>query len=154
MAINLNLDSYEQTNEAVTKSSGFSSLSSLLSSNEHLTPTKVRSTSLPSLHVLPLPSCERTSFRFDIQSERSDVERQKKFLAENRSLYVSDRNNESLTYHSDRHQANKPILRHTKCASAELLDNNRVDDMVLCNTDAINALPVTQTEKFGKNLIF
>jgi len=63
-------ESYEQTNESVAKSSGFSSFSSLLSATEPSLTTKTRSVSMPSICIVACSSIDSGNKSFDENSVR------------------------------------------------------------------------------------
>ncbi|CAF0894438.1 unnamed protein product [Adineta ricciae] len=67
-------DSYEATNESITKSSGFSSFSSLLSTNDHHPVTaSSRSKSMPSICIETFSSLDSTNSSFENQIDSDAV---------------------------------------------------------------------------------
>jgi len=82
-------ESCEQNNESITKSSGFSSFSSLLSSNDHQVPLRTRSSSLPSIPCTIFSSMDSSNFSDNDQSDNHDVEYRSKSVIEKPISHIS-----------------------------------------------------------------
>ncbi|CAF1960351.1 unnamed protein product [Rotaria magnacalcarata] len=86
---NLN-ESSEQTNESTAKSSGFSSFSSLLSSNEQPARARVRSSSMPSIHCPRFSSMDSANLSYTDPSDSKDAYYHSKSLLEKQTSDKSD----------------------------------------------------------------
>ncbi|CAF0873127.1 unnamed protein product [Adineta steineri] len=72
----------DQNNESITKSSGFSSFSSLLSSNEQQRPMKInsRSSSMPSIRFTTFSSIDSSNISFDDQLDNDNLKYQSELV--------------------------------------------------------------------------
>ncbi|CAF2227618.1 unnamed protein product [Rotaria magnacalcarata] len=119
-SINHLQDSYEHTNESITKSSGFSSFSSLLSSNDHLVSSKSRSASMPSLYITTSSSCDS-----DNQLEVDESKRRRKQSIGKSEILKSapmNSNNQTSFEVNQNHCENKSDMGQTRFASTDLLN--------------------------------
>jgi len=79
----------EQNNESITKSSGFSSFSSLLSSNDHQVSLRARSSSLPSIPCAIFSSMDSSNYSDNDQSDNHDVQYRSRSVIEKVTSHIS-----------------------------------------------------------------
>nr|ACD37555.1 Rho GTPase activating protein [Adineta vaga] len=109
-------DSYEQRNESITKSSGFSSFSSLLSSNDHPVTANSRSKSMPSICMELFSSIDsaNSSLKSQIDFDRQQTTIEKESLDHLNKTRTSSKINSKSFY-----QDNRP----KRYGSIDLLDS-------------------------------
>ncbi|CAF0914469.1 unnamed protein product [Rotaria sp. Silwood1] len=156
-------DSYEPTNESITKSSGFSSFSSLLSSNDHLLSTKLRSTSLPSLYKGTFSSFDSANISLESQLELDDIKQQRKSSIE-KQYYVTSDHNDNQQSSLDTNQINyatvqnkidffenKSNIQQKRFASTELLNTDNDDEeRIKHNPRSMNNILTQRKQKIDK----
>ncbi|CAF2955260.1 unnamed protein product [Rotaria sp. Silwood2] len=162
-SINQFHDSYEQTNESITKSSGFSSFSSLLSSNDHFIPVKPRSLSMPSLYKGTFSSFDSANISLESQLELDDIKQQRKLSTEQQLCPTSDH----ITNHQSSLETNqincatvqnkinffenRSNTQQKRFASTDLLDtDDNVQERLKHNPRSINNM-LTQQKQTNDN---
>nr|ACF75516.1 rho GTPase activating protein [Philodina roseola] len=134
-------ESYEQTNESVAKSSGFSSFSSLLSTGEHPLGTKSRSASMPSICIGTCSSIDSGSKSLD-----DDLVRTRRPLSFNEETLQST-SNQTMTNSRENEQKKSSSSHFLRIRSTndEILKTNSssADDILLKSSD--ESTPVHST---------
>ncbi|CAF1260883.1 unnamed protein product [Rotaria sordida] len=164
-SINQFHDSYEQTNESITKSSGFSSFSSLLSSNDHLLSTKSRSTSLPSLYKGTFSSNDSANISVESELESNDIIQQRKLSIEKPSNLTSNYiNNHQLSLQTNQinyitiqnemdffeHKSN---IQQKRFASTDLLNtSDNIQEQTKHNPRSLNNILIQQKQTTDNTL--
>ncbi|CAF0790114.1 unnamed protein product [Rotaria sp. Silwood1] len=82
-------ESCRHYNESITKSSGFSSFSSLLSSNEQPIRIHSRSSSMPSMHCTRFSSFDSSNLSYSDQSDTTNVRYRSKSILEKKPIDTS-----------------------------------------------------------------
>jgi len=138
-------DSYEQT----TKSSGFSSFSSLLSANETPITKNSRSTSMPSIYMVTRLSTDSGDISLESQLELEKIKRQPKLFNEKENSSTSDpSNNRQSSLEIDGiYPDNKSNIRQQRFPSTDFLNNNEDQHRIQRNRRALNnGLPEQKTQ--------
>jgi len=118
-SINLT-ESCEQNNESITKSSGFSSFSSLLSSNDHQVLLRARSSSLPPIPYATSSSNDSSNFSYNDQLHKRHEQ--------HRSNSVTEKPISHLSYQSNSQQSSTTCFQG-ECSINEEKDENQINDV-------------------------
>ena len=116
-------DSYEQTIESVTKSSGFSSFSSLLSSNENLLSKKGRSSSLPSIYMPPRLSADSGDISLESRLDHEKNKRRSDLFHEKELNATFDYSN--LLSSGETDEMHRSAIQHERYSASDDQRNQR-----------------------------
>ena len=118
------------TNESITKSSGFSSFSSLLSSAEQTTRRKSRSMSLPSIYGKTRSPLDSANASFDSSIGTDEKKSRSK-------LFIDPTMNGNCSHSTNRSETNEIIVVERKrFASTDLLDPNPEEETMSDRKDS------------------
>ncbi len=136
-------DSSEKHNESIRKSSGFSSFSSLLSSNEHPTLTRTRSSSLPSIPHAISSSTDSGNFSLNDRSINLRTHYRSRSFIEQLRNYTSGQSN-SL-------QSSKTFIQGDSSTNEDQDDNQISDvEMRLTQSEIIECKEATLRQSTTK----
>ncbi|CAF1117700.1 unnamed protein product [Adineta steineri] len=136
---------YEQKTESVTKSSGFSSFSSLLSANDHHVTANSRSSSMPSILMETFSSYDSRNSSLENSTDMNNVKQRKISFTEKPTDYTTDHFNKRRTY-LDTNQ-NQINTRPKRYGSIDLLDIKKDEHNVKHNQRSLDDIIVQQRQK-------
>jgi hypothetical protein len=143
-------DPFEQTTESVTKSSGFSSFSSLLSSNENPITKHSRSLSMPSIHMTTYSSFDSENVSLESQSELNKIKQRSELSTEKQINFTSNHSNNltSSLEINDMYYEKKSNPRQ-RFHSTDLLENNQIDERIKHSQRSMDNILLEQKSKSG-----
>ncbi len=133
------------------KSSGFSSVSSLLSANENPIMKKCRSSSMPSICIARFSSFDTENLSLESQSELTKIKRQPESFIEKPISSRSDHSNNPLET-NEIYRKNKSNIRQKRFPSTDLIGDNQIRDRMKHNPRSMDNILLEQKSKSGKNM--
>jgi len=148
-------DPFEQTTESVTKSSGFSSFSSLLSSNENPITKRSRSLSMPSIYMTRYSSFDSENVSVESQSELNKIKQRPESTIEKAIHFTSNHSN-NLTSSLDTNEIyyEKKSNPRQRFHSTDLLENNQIDERTKHSQRSMDNILLEQKTKSGTTILF
>ena len=145
-------DSYEQPTESVTKSSGFSSFSSLLSANENPITKNSRSSSMPSIYMAGCSSHDNDDTSLESQFELKKIKRRPESFVDKQNSLASDHSNTlQSSFETDEiYVEKKSSFRQQRFPSTDLLEDNEVPDRMKHNPRSMDDILREQKMQAGK----